>query len=103
RSRVSEVLALQIHAVPGSPREASRERQRRGTSDEVAEEPVELAPERGVVAELLPCGGELLERWDQHLGDVASSVRPEPPARVGNGDGPRAHDTLPRKIGRAHV
>ena len=52
----------------------------------------------GVVAELRPRRGELVEGGDQHLGDVASAVGPEPAALVGDGRrrplGHRAHRQL---------
>src|SRR3954454_4669058 len=76
-ARVRQVLALQIYAPAHSLGQPRSEIERRGASHVVAQQRVELAAEPGVVAGPGPGRRELVERGDQHLGDVATAVGTE--------------------------
>ena len=82
RPGVREVLALEPDRVAELLGQAARPRERRRPTHEVLRQRRQLGAEVRVVPERLPGLGELLERRDQHLGDVASAVGPEPAVRV---------------------
>src|ERR1700675_1918455 len=82
-SGMREILALQPDVVPQLFGETQRVGDRRRAADEVPEKISELRAESGVVAEVRPRVGELVECRDQHLGNVASTVGPEAAALVG--------------------
>src|SRR5205807_2567945 len=50
-----------------------------GPADVVAEQLAQLSPECGILAELEPCRGELVEGRHEHLRHVSPSESPEPP------------------------
>src|SRR5205807_8662304 len=78
RAGVREVLALQVHAIPGLLGQSLGKRQRRGAPHVVAKQRIELAAERRIVAERGPRVGELFQRRHQDLRHVASTELPEP-------------------------
>ena len=73
---VQQVLALEIHALPGQ--EALRERERRRPSSVLPAEGVELVREGRIVRRLAPRGFELVQRGDERLGDEPPAVLAEP-------------------------
>ena len=85
-SGVREILSLEEDADvgPGAVGKGggSDLEQRRRAADEVALQPGQLLPVRGVAPRLGPCGAQLVERRDERLRDVAPTVRAEPAARV---------------------
>ena len=77
RAGVGEVLALQVHRPAGPLGEPLGQVQRRGTADEVAVQAGEPAAEFLVLPGGGPGIGQLVERPDQRLGNVAAAIRPE--------------------------
>ena len=77
RAGVGEVLALQVDPAPDPLGEPVGAIERRRPTDVVAKQGVELPPELRVVAGGRPCGGQLVQRSDQNLGDVAAAVGAE--------------------------
>ena len=90
-ARVRQVLALQPDLVAELRGQPARMRDRRGTPDEVTEQVAELRAEPGIVPELRPCGGELVQGRDQDLGHEPSPVGAEPAAVVGDRNRPLCH------------
>ena len=86
RAGVREVLALEPDLRAARVRrEPRRGRELRRAPDELAQQPVDLAEERGVRPRLAVGGVELLERREERLGDIAPAERPEAALRIGNG------------------
>jgi hypothetical protein len=69
---VREVFALQVDPPPHPLGEAARNVPRGRPADEVAEQGIELAAKRLVLARLTPSGGQLVEGGDQDLGDESA-------------------------------
>ncbi len=77
RARVVEILALEIHAAPGVRRQPARAIQRRRAPSEVAQQPVQLATIRRILASLHPRMLQLGEGGHQRLWDILPAVAAE--------------------------
>src|SRR5439155_19845259 len=79
RSRVQEILPLEVEALPG--REALRSGERRRPAAVLAPQSIELSLERAVLPGRAPARLELVERRDQGLGHEATAVGAVEPSR----------------------
>src|SRR5262249_7742118 len=77
RAGVVEVLALEVDGVAGRLRQPAGRVQRRRAADVVAQEPVELRAEAGIVPGLQPRRLELGQRGHERLGHVLAAVGAE--------------------------
>jgi hypothetical protein len=78
-ARVHQVLALEVDALPRG--EALGERERRRPARVGHGEPVQFGVETRVDLRCLPAGGQLVERRDEGLRDVAAAVGAEASGR----------------------